>query len=137
MLTDYEDSQTLKPYYEALMRLVLGIPQRVPVGTKISLKSVALEAGKTEGSIKKSRAVFANLITEIKSQAKKQLESLKPGSFEVRSAKLKTEKAKSSAAEYEEKYKAALGRELMLLVQLDKLEQQISKINNVTSIKKR
>lgn len=45
---------TLRPYYEALNRLVVGQPRIVPVGTKITLNAVALEAGKSAGSIKKA-----------------------------------------------------------------------------------
>ena len=129
MLEHYERTPTLLPYYEALERLVNGAGKILPKGTKITLNAVALEAGKTEGSIKKSRSVYANLIEETKRQSKRQQELTAPGVLDVRTARAKTAKAKAESDDFEDKYKASLARELMLLVQLDNVEEQLRKID--------
>ena len=52
-------------YYSALERFVNNVPVIVPLGTKISYDAVSLEAGKSKGSIKKSRLMFTDLIKKI------------------------------------------------------------------------
>lgn len=136
MTIDDDQSPTLRPYYAALNRLLSGNSTIVPKGTKISLNAVALEAGKSAGSIKKSRSVYAKLIEEIDIRAREQRNASAPGELRVKDAKEKASKAKASSSHYETLYKAALARELMLLVQLDKLEEKIRKINNVVPIRK-
>ncbi|MEE4697085.1 hypothetical protein DND58_05715 [Pseudomonas syringae pv. pisi] len=125
---------TLRPYYEALNRLVAGHSTLVPAGTKITLNAVALEAGKSAGSIKKSRPVYAPLIREIELKAKAQLEKASPGAFKVDQAKRKMSDAKQRADSFEQKYKAALGRELMLLRAWDKMDRRLRQIDNVVSL---
>lgn len=49
-------------YFSALERLIKNVPVNVPLGTKISYDAVSLEAGKSKGSIKKSRPIFTDLI---------------------------------------------------------------------------
>lgn len=55
----------INDYYSALERLINNVPVIVPVGTKISYDAVSLEAGKSKGSIKKSRPIFTDLIKKI------------------------------------------------------------------------
>ena len=52
-------------YYEALDRLIKNNPNIVSKGTKISKRSVALEAGVDESSIKISREGHSELIKDI------------------------------------------------------------------------
>ncbi|WP_288442219.1 hypothetical protein [uncultured Pseudomonas sp.] len=130
-----EESSTLMPYYAALNRLVAGKSEVVPPGTKITLNAVAMEAGKSAGSIKKQRPVFAALIREVKQRAMEQEEQSLPGALKIREAKAKATKAKAEAESFEDKYKAALGRELMLLRAWEKLETRLRKIDNVVRIK--
>ena len=61
--------KALEYYYDALDRLVKGEPINVPKTSKINLDTVALEAGRKRGSIKKSRPSFAGLIFDIESAA--------------------------------------------------------------------
>ncbi|MDH4564249.1 hypothetical protein [Pseudomonas sp. BN411] len=129
-----EDSVTLQPYYAALNRLVAGKSMIVPKGSRITLNAVALEAGKTAGSIKKSRPIFDALIREIHIRAKQQAEQSAPGALKVRQANQKAEKARASAESFEDKYKAALARELMLLRAWDKAQQHLRKTNNVVPL---
>jgi hypothetical protein len=117
-----DDSQTkpitLLPYYEALTRLE-------EKGIKITLKAVAIEAGRTPGSIKKSRPVFAPLIREIRHRAELQSQIAAPGAMKAKAAKLEIKKIRARSDNYEEKYKAALARELMLLLAWDKATQEL------------
>lgn len=55
----------INDYYAALERLINNVPVIVPIGTKISYDAVSLEAGKSKGSIKKSRPIFTDLIKKI------------------------------------------------------------------------
>ncbi|MNV80569.1 hypothetical protein D3C71_1741820 [compost metagenome] len=128
-------SVTLLPYYEALNRLVIGNTTVVPKGTKITLNAVALEAGKSAGSIKKRRPVYEPLIHEIQFRAKEQQERTKPGVQQVQQAKIKAIEARAAAHTYEAKYKAALARELMLLIAWDEATQELRKVNKIVPIK--
>jgi hypothetical protein len=110
---------TILEYFEALERLKKNEPERVPPNTKISKDSVALEAGRRKGSIKKGRKVFAKLIEEIeKSTLVKQ------------ASKRIAEKYKVQAADYRNRYEQALGREAMLLKNVYELEAKIAKLTS-------
>jgi phage terminase small subunit len=119
---------TLTVYYEALNRLVAK-------DLKITLNAVAIEAGRSPGSIKKKREVFAPLIREIQIRAKEQRDSAKPGALQVQQAKVKASKARADATDFEAKYKAALARELMLLIAWDEVTQELRKVAKVVPIK--
>ena len=58
-------NDTLQEYFEALERLKSNNPINVLKNSKINNDSVALEAGRKRGSIKKSREIFAELIEAI------------------------------------------------------------------------
>jgi len=58
--------QILDEYYDALKRIKNGKPIRVGLSERLSLKAVAIEAGKSPGAIKKSRPIFHALIADIK-----------------------------------------------------------------------
>ena len=65
-------SEALIEYFEALERLKVNKPIRMNIGTKITNDSVALEAGRSKGAVKKSRLIFADLIIAIDSAAAEQ-----------------------------------------------------------------
>lgn len=134
MTSSPEESNTLMPYYAALDRLVAGKSVVVPPGTKITLNSTALEAGRSAGSIKKNRSVYGALIREIKQRAREQEDRSLPGVLKVREAKAKTAKARVNAQSFEEKYKAALGRELMLLRAWEKSQLRLRQLDKVVPI---
>ncbi|EKT4481561.1 hypothetical protein QEM02_001646 [Pseudomonas putida] len=131
----HEQPSTLQAYYKALDRLIANKPELLPKGTKITLNAVAIEAGKSPGSIKKSRSVYTPLIEEINIRAKEQQERSKPGALQVQQANAKASKARAEATDYEAKYKEALARELMLLIAWDELNQELRKTAKVVSIK--
>ncbi|MFK5915563.1 MAG: hypothetical protein QM484_14445 [Woeseiaceae bacterium] len=108
-------------YYAALDRLMKNKPQIVPKGTKITKDSVALEAGRKKGSIKKSRESFWLLIKAIEQEAHAQT---KP----IRTDKEKIIKAKEKYNHYRTLYEDSLAREVMLIKRVYELEMTISKL---------
>ncbi|WP_161864434.1 hypothetical protein [Pseudomonas yangonensis] len=109
-------------YYSALERLSNNIPIRVPRGSRISKDTVALEAGRGRGSIKKSRPQFSDLIEAI-------------GRASVKNKKI-SEKGDNSiieeARKYRELYEAALIREVSLLVELTQVRAELARASSAT-----
>lgn len=110
----------LEEYFEALERLKKNQPMKVPKGTKITNDSVALEAGRGKGSIKKSRPVFSDLIEAVRRVAETQANP----SDEIR---LKLERTKAGAEKYRRLYEEALARELSLLHEVHEIKQELLK----------
>lgn len=117
-------NKTLEDYYTALERLKNNAPINVPIGTKINNDTVALEAGKKRGAIKRGRTQFHDLVEEIKKVQKEDNKELK---------KYKTlvDKYKIKSNEYRELYEKSLNRELMLLERLNELEKRLSFTNSI------
>ncbi len=114
-------NQPLDEYFEALERLKAGRPLHVPKGTKITNDAVSQEAERSKGSIKRSRAVFSDLIQAIDEAAAEQA----VGQNKVKS---QLDKAKSSRQQYRTELEAALARELSLLDELYRLKKQLAKL---------
>lgn len=117
-------STALNDYFEALQRLIDNKPVNVPKGSKINNDTVALEAGRKRGSIKRGRELFSELIEAIDKVNKTKDEPI---------AKLKVQvaKYKEKADKYQKLYQEVLNRELMLLECLNKLEKiQSYPVNN-------
>ena len=112
---------SLSDYVDALERLKEGKPVVVPKGTKITKDAVALEAGRGKGSIKKSRAVFSDLIEAIDEAAKAQ------ASPET-ARKDQLARVKSKAEQYRTELDAALGRELCLLREIFELKKELKRL---------
>ncbi|WP_052266609.1 hypothetical protein [Pseudomonas fluorescens] len=125
--TSKNTSDGIFQLFEALMRLAQGRTIRVPNETSITLKSVALEAGKSPGIIKKQRPVYAELIKEIKRCAAEQKERGNPQK-QVNEA---TRRWKEEAERSKNLYHQSLARELMLLHQLDEAEHLLRNSENV------
>lgn len=115
----------LDDYFAALDRLAKGRPTTVPKGTKISNDSVALEAGRKKGSIKKSRPVFADIIAAIDEAA-----ALQNQPRDI--AKERLANAKGSSDKYRNLWEAALAREISLLDEVVELRMQIQKLTGKT-----
>lgn len=82
-------SEPLADYFEALARLQAGRPVNVTRGLRITNDSVALEAGRAKGSIKKSRPSFSELIQAISAAAVAQADSSPEKQQQARLAKIK------------------------------------------------
>lgn len=109
----------LDDYRSALSRLVSNSPVRLPVGTSISKDTVALEAGRGRGSIKKSRVVFSDLIREIDAAAKIQKDSIDKGLS-----------LKDELDYYKSNYLKALDRELSLVIEIMDLKPKLAKASS-------
>lgn len=119
-------SEALIEYFEALERLKVNKPIRIDIGTKISNDSVALEAGRNKGAIKKSRLIFADLIVAIDSAAKEQ--NIVP--LDQRKLLKMQEELKTVREDLEK----ALGREISLLYENYQLKKQLSALNTANII---
>ena len=119
-------SEFLGEYFEALERLKLGKPLHVPVDTKISNDSVALEAGRSKGAIRKSRSIFADLIVAIEVAAKEK--KILP--IEQR----KVLKLQDEVNTLRKDLERALGREMSLLYENYQLKKQLNTLNGVNVI---
>jgi hypothetical protein len=111
----------LTEYFDALERLTNGRPSKVPKGTKITNDSVSVEAGRGKGSIKKSRAVFAELIAAIDDAANAQVDP-------EAELKARVVSAKGSASKYRALWEEALAREASLLWEVYQLKSQLAKL---------
>jgi polyhydroxyalkanoate synthesis regulator phasin len=104
----------IEKYFEALQRLV----ER---GAKINNDTVALEAGSGRGSIKKSRAAYADLIAAIEQTAQKQVE-----------AKIEADPLPAIRQENSDLVRqldSALERELALLTEVYSLREQLRQLH--------
>ena len=116
----------LQDYEDALTRLLEGRPIRVPQGTKISNDAVALEAGRTKGSIKKSRSSFSSLITKIADAAKKQREP-------HTTVEVPAEDTEPAPKYYQRLYKESLAREVSLIYEVFQLKEKVAKLETLKS----
>lgn len=118
----------LEDYYCALDRLVKGCPQNVPIGSKINRDTVALEAGRKRGSIKRSRETFAGLISDIELAARNSIPRDKTLAEKLKSTKLELKELKL-------RYLESLNREVMLSNRILELEA-IVEADNVYKIRR-
>ena len=118
-------NDTLQEYFNALDRLKTNNPINVPKGSKINNDSVALEAGRKRGSIKKSREIFTELIVAINNASQE-------SNAEYDKLELKIFKLKNSAENYKEMYEKAINRELMYLERINELEKLLKKKNSLS-----
>lgn len=116
-------------YRSALQRLIENSPKILPKGSSINNDTVALEAGRKRGSIKKSRAEHAELILDIKAAA------LNPKEVKDEPNSLKAEKQKRlkiAAVEqrdnFREKYEHALTKIVSLEYENYYLKKQLAEL---------
>jgi hypothetical protein len=117
----------MQDYWNALERLRNNKPIILPKGSLINKDTVALEAGRLRGSIKKSRESFSPLISAIE-QARLEIPN------QDLNFKIKIISEREQKNNYRELYHQSLNRELMLLHRLANLEKQLKRYGNVTPI---
>jgi hypothetical protein len=120
-------ADVLSEYLVALERLKAGRTVHVPQGTKITNDSVAMEAGRGKGSIKKSRSIFTDLITAIRVAASEQA-----APEVVRKNRL--ENTKQEAMKYRTLYEAGLARELSLLHEIEDLKSDLRRLRDLSKV---
>lgn len=103
----------LDDYYSALDRLIKNKPTIVPLGTKISYDAVSLEAGKSKGSIKKSRPIFTDLIRKIDNLKTKRINN---DDINLKNLRLEI-------LELKKQLDNSLAREICLIIELQELKK--------------
>ena len=116
-------NKTLEEYYEALNRLINNNPVNVPKDTKINKDTVALEAGRKRGSIKKSREVFSELIEAIEKASEEKSKSTSQHIEQIT-------KIKDKMNNFKHLYEVALNRELMYIERINELEKALKNISS-------
>ena len=107
-----------KEYWQALDRLMQGKPTKVPKNSQINKDTVALEAGRKRGSIKKSRKSFGELIEAIEHCSQS-------AQYQTPNINERLKRERELKKNYKELNHQALNRELMLIEQLSKLEKEV------------
>lgn len=116
-------NKTLEEYYEALHRLINNNPVNVPKDTKINKDTVALEAGRKRGSIKKSREVFLELIEAIEKASEDKSKNTSQHIEQIT-------KIKDKMNNFKHLYEEALNRELMYIERINELEKALKNISS-------
>lgn len=117
---------TLNEYYAALERLKVNKPTVLPKGSAINNDTVALEAGRKRGSIKKSR--HAALIEAIEQAAQAAGQNILSPAQRIEQAKTKTKAVKSDYEQLKEDYEKLLEKCNSLLLENFELKQKTHQI---------
>lgn len=112
---------SIADYFDALERLSKGNTIVVPKGTRINNDSVALEAGRGKGAIKRSRLIFSELIAAINKASEQQLAQESATELQVGKARMRAEK-------YRSELDAALARELCLIREIFELKKELNSL---------
>ncbi len=116
----------LNEYYAALERLKANKPMVLPKGSTINNDTVAMEAGRKRGSIKKSR--HAALVEAIEQAAQAAGQTIISLAQQIEQAKIKTKAVKSAYEQLEEDYEKLLEKCNSLLLENFELRQNIRDI---------
>ncbi|MEB3767277.1 hypothetical protein [Acinetobacter sp. MD2] len=105
----------LNDYYAALERLKANKPSVLPKGSAINNDTVALEAGRKRGSIKKSR--HAALVEAIEQAANNAGQNMPSSAQKIEQAKNKTKAVRSDYEQLKEDYERLLEKFNSLLLE--------------------
>ena len=113
----------LNDYYAALERLKANKPIVLPKGSAINNDTVAMEAGRKRGSIKKIR--HAALIEAIEQAAQAVGQNVLSPAQRIEQAKTKTKAVKSDYEQLQEDYEILLEKCTSLLMENFELRQKM------------
>ena len=116
----------LNEYYAALERLTANKPTILTKGSAINNDTVALEAGRKRGSIKKSR--HAALVEAIELAAQEVGQNILSPTQQVEKAKSKTKAVKTDYEQLKEDYEKLLEKMNSLLLENFELKQKTHQI---------
>lgn len=116
----------LEEYYAALERLKVNNPTLLSEGSAINNDTVALEAGRKRGSIKKSR--HAALVEAIELAAQEMGQEEPSAAQQIEQAKSKTKGVKIDYEQLEQKYEKLLEKCNSLLLENYELRQKIGNL---------
>lgn len=114
----------LNEYYAALERLKANKPTLLAKGSAINNDTVALEAGRKRGSIKKSR--YAALIEAIELAAQLTGQNVLSPTQQIEKAKSKTKAVKSDYEQLKEDYEKLLEKVNSLLLENFELKNKVN-----------
>lgn len=112
----------LQEYYAALERLKANKPMVLPKGSAINNDTVALEAGRKRGSIKRSR--HAALVEAIEQAAQAVGQNVLSTAQQIEQAKTKTKAMKSDYGQLRDDYEKLLEKANSLLLENFELKQK-------------
>ena len=113
----------LNEYYAALERLKANKPIVLPKGSAINNDTVALEAGRKRGSIKRSR--HAALVQAIELAAQQAGQNVLSPTQQIEQAKSRTKAVKSDYEQLQEDYEILLEKCTSLLMENFELRQKM------------
>ena len=113
----------LNEYYAALERLKANRPTILPKSSAINNDTVAFEAGRKRGSIKKSR--HAALVEAIEQAAKEAGQNELSPAQQIEQAKSKTKAVKTDYEQLKEDYEKLLEKANSLLLENFELKQKM------------
>lgn len=113
----------LNEYYAALERLKANKPTILPKGSAINNDTVALEAGRKRGSIKKSR--YTALVETIELAAKQAEQNVPSAAQQIEQAKNRIKAVKTDYEQLKEDYEKLLEKCNSLLLENFELRQKI------------
>src|SRR5690606_7868995 len=116
----------LNEYHAALERLKANKPTILPKGSAINNDTVALEAGRKRGSIKKSR--HAALVQAIEQAAQEAGQNVLSPTQQIEQAKTKTKAVKSAYEQLREDYEKLLEKCSSLLLENFELKQKTHRL---------
>ena len=111
-------------YYAALERLKANKPTVLPKGSAINNDTVALEAGRKRGAIKKSR--HAALVEAIEQVAQEAGQKVLSPTQRIEQAKNRTKAAKSDYEQLQEDYEKLLEKCNSLLMENFELRRKVT-----------
>lgn len=114
----------LNEYYTALERLKANKPIVLPKGSAINNDTVALEAGRKRGSIKKSHQ--AALVEAIELAAQEAGQNVLSVKQQIEQAKNRTKAAKTNHEQLQEDYEKLLEKCNLLLVENFELRRKVT-----------
>ncbi|WDZ51916.1 hypothetical protein LF296_03760 [Acinetobacter vivianii] len=122
-------SKALVNLNEALNRLIINTPIRVPKGSKINNDTVALEAGLKRGAVKRSRPELAELLDNIREAEAKRLGK----EYSKRNSKIVMQnealKLKQQLKELQDKYDVQLSQINSLIFENHRLKRENQFLN--------
>ena len=129
-------SKTLKNFYDALQRLIDGKPKVITGTYSINNDTVALEAGRKRGTIKKSRPELAELIVAITEAEAVRTGKSENTKIDIRDIKLqeaqdRIKELENELSEVKDKYKKQLAQLNILSFRNLQLHREVQSNKNI------
>lgn len=123
-------SKAIKNFEDALQRLIDGKPRVISIPYSINNDTVALEAGRQRGAIKKSRPELAELLkaiteAEARRTSKNMTEKIDVRDIKLQEAHKKIQMLETELTEIKDKYKKQLEQLTSVMYRNNQLQREI------------